>query len=93
MEEGFIEVFGVKKYGVLVTIELGVWSGLLEKAAYRFFTKVVATPSPPLKVSTSPPLFIKMISFLSIFLTSKAFLTDKNCFKFFLNSKRELSLD
>jgi len=23
MEEGFIEVFGVKKYGVLVTIELG----------------------------------------------------------------------
>ena len=24
MEEGFMEVFGVKKYGVLVTIELGV---------------------------------------------------------------------
>jgi hypothetical protein len=23
MEEGFIEVFGVKKYGVLVTIEFG----------------------------------------------------------------------
>ena len=57
MEEGFIEVFGVKKYGVLVTIEFGAWSELLYKAAYKFLNKVVATPSPPLKVSTSPPLF------------------------------------
>jgi hypothetical protein len=30
---------------------------LLYKAAYKFLNKVVATPSPPLKVSTSPPLF------------------------------------